>query len=33
MTSDHELCITEQKTDEVSPNLSTEFNLEFLSHW
>lgn len=33
MTDDRKLCITEQKTDEISPNLSTEFILEFLAHW
>ncbi len=32
MTSDRELCITEQKMNEISPNLSTEFILEFLAH-
>lgn len=33
MTSNRELCITEQKTNEISPNLSTEFILDFLAHW
>ncbi len=33
MTYNRKLCITEQNMNEISPNLSTEFILEFLVNW